>query len=153
MEQTLVLIKPDALQRELAGEIITAFERKGMKIVGLKMSQLSSKILREHYSHIADKPFFAEIEEFMSSSPVLCVAIEGVDAVNTVREMTGITLSREANVGTVRGKFAMSIQCNLIHASDSLEAAKTEIKRFFSENEIFKYTKITDRVIYSSNEK
>ena len=114
MERTLVLLKPDALQRELVGEIINKFERKGLKLVGLKMSQLTSDILSEHYSHIADKPFFPEIRDFMASTPVICLAIEGVDAVDTVREMTGITLSRTADTGSIRGQFAMSIQCNLV---------------------------------------
>ena len=153
IERTLVLIKPDAFQRELIGEIITAFERKGLKIVGLKMKHLSDEILKEHYLHISDKPFFPEIQSFMSSTPVICMAIEGCEAIDTVREMSGVTLSRTADTGSIRGRFAMSVQCNLIHTSDSKESASIEINRFFSENELFEYNKITDVVIYSSNER
>ena len=153
MERTLVLLKPDAIQRELLGEIISRFERKGLKIVGLKMSQLDTSILEDHYSHIADKPFFPEIRDFMASTPVVCMAVEGVGAVSTVREMAGVTLSRTADNGSIRGEFAMSIQCNLVHTSDSLENAQEELDRFFLEEEIFEYNKITDIVIYSSNEK
>jgi nucleoside-diphosphate kinase len=153
MERTLVLLKPDSIQRELVGNIINRFERKGMKIVGLKMSQLDSDILVDHYKHISDKPFFPEIRDFMSSTPVVCMAVEGVDAISTVREMAGVTLSRTASNGSVRGDLAMSIQCNLIHTSDSLESAEVELARFFNQDEIFEYNKITDIVIYSSNEK
>ena len=153
MERTLVLLKPDSIQRELVGNIINRFERKGMKIVGLKMSQLDSDILVAHYKHISDKPFFPEIRDFMSSTPVVCMAVEGVDAISTVREMAGVTLSRTASNGSVRGDLAMSIQCNLIHTSDSLESAEVELARFFNQDEIFEYNKITDIVIYSSNEK
>lgn len=153
MERTLVLLKPDAVQRELLGEIIGRFERKGLKIVGLKMSQLTDEMLASHYSHIADKPFFPEIASFMASTPVVCMAIEGVDAVETVRSMTGATLSRSADTGSIRGTYAMSIQCNLIHTSDSKENAAIELDRFFLKSEIFEYNKITDVVIYSTNEK
>jgi len=153
MERTLVLLKPDSIQRELVGNIINRFERKGMKIVGLKMSQLDSDILVDHYKHISDKPFFPEIRDFMSSTPVVCMAVEGVDAISTVREMAGVTLSRTASNGSVRGDLAMSIQCNLIHTSNSLESAEVELARFFNQDEIFEYNKITDIVIYSSNEK
>ena len=152
MQRTLVLVKPDAIQRELAGTVISAIERKGLKIVGMKMTVLTDEILRAHYSHIADKPFFANIRNFMMSTPVIAVAVEGIDAVQTVRRVSGITLAREADAGTVRGTMAMSIQCNLIHASDSVEVAETEIKRFFEPSELFTYSKVLDQFIYAPGE-
>ena len=152
MEQTLILIKPDAIQRELIGRIINIFERKGLKIIGLKMMQLTDKLLEDHYSHLADKPFFGEIKEFMSSTPVICMCLEGIESVETVRRMTGITLSREAGPGTVRGDLAMGIQSNLIHASDSKENAKLEVARFFNKNELFYYNKVLDSIVYAKKE-
>ena len=152
MERTLVLIKPDALHRELAGEIMTRIERKGLKVVALKMLSMSDALLKDHYSHIADKPFFGEISDFMKSTPIIALVVEGVDAVQTVRDLTGATLARQAEVGTIRGDFAMSVQCNLVHSSDSIETAGQEVERFFRADEIFSYPKVTDRVIYNSNE-
>jgi nucleoside-diphosphate kinase len=152
MERTLILIKPDAIQRERAGEIVSAIERKGLQIIGLKMVALTDEVLREHYSHIADKPFFVNIRNFMKSTPVIAMAVAGVDAVQTVRTMCGVTLARSAAPGTLRGSMAMSVQCNLVHASDSLEVAEVEIARFFSQSELFKYEKILDRVIYAPGE-
>ncbi len=152
MERTLILIKPDAVQRGLAGEVLSRFERKGLKIVGMKMMKLTSKILKEHYSHIADKPFFPGIAAFMQSSPVIAVCIEGLDSVDTVRRLCGVTLSREAQVGTIRGDFAMSIQTNIVHASDSKKSAKEEVKRFFDSKELFKYGSVLSTNIYSSDE-
>lgn len=152
MERTLILIKPDAVQRGLAGEVLNRFERKGLKIVGMKMMKLTKKVLKEHYSHIADKPFFPGIAAFMSSSPVIALCLEGLDAVDTVRGICGVTLSREAQVGTIRGDYAMSIQTNIVHASDSKAAAKEEIKRFFDNKELFRYEKVLASNIYSSDE-
>ncbi|MFT5165979.1 MAG: nucleoside-diphosphate kinase [Saprospiraceae bacterium] len=152
MERTLILIKPDAIQRGLAGSVLNRFERKGLKLAGVKMMQLSDELLREHYSHIADKPFFPGIATFMKSSPVIAVCIEGLDCVDTVRRLCGITKAREAEVGTIRGDFAMSIQTNIVHASDSLENAKAEVKRFFNESELFSYDLALATNIYSSDE-
>lgn len=152
MEKTIILLKPDAIQRELVGEIITRIERKGLKIIGMKMMQLNDEILDEHYAHLADLPFFEEIKAFMKSSPIICLCVEGVDAIETVRNITGITLSRKAQVGTIRGDFGMGIQSNLVHTSDNLENATLEIKRFFEYNEIFSYEKLLERLIYSSQE-
>ena len=152
MEKTVILIKPDAIQRELAGEIITKIERKGLKIVGIKMMQLTDEILKVHYSHLAHKPFFSEITDFMKSTPIICICAEGIDAVETVRRLTGVTLSREAKPGTIRGELAMGVQSNLVHTSDTVENAKTEIDRFFNENEIFQYSKLLDQVIYAKKE-
>jgi len=152
MQRTLLLIKPDAIQRGLIGQIITRFEQKGLKIVGIKFSKLSDSLLSEHYSHLADKPFFAGIRRFMQSTPVIAICLEGLDCVDTVRRLCGITKSREADPGTIRGDLAMSIQANLVHASDSLETANKEVARFFNESELFDYQSALTRAIYSEDE-
>lgn len=153
MERTLVLIKPDALQRDLAGEIIRIFERKGLKLVGIKMMTLTDTLLDEHYSHLAGRDFFAEIKTFMRSTPVIACCWEGVDCVNTVRLLCGITKAREAAPGSIRGDYAMSVQANLVHASDSLETASVEIERFFKPEELFDYEDALNPFVYSSREK
>lgn len=153
MERTLVLIKPDAIQRDLAGEIIRIFERKGLKLVGIKMMTLDDALLDVHYSHLAGRDFFGEIKTFMRSTPVIACCWEGVDCVNTVRVLCGITKAREAAPGTIRGDLAMSVQANLVHASDSLETAVVEIERFFSSDELFDYEDVLSPFIYSSREK
>ena len=147
-EQTLVLLKPDALQRDLLGEIIRRFEMKGLKIVGLKFIRLTEKLLDEHYSHLTDKPFFGSLKQFMLQTPVVGLVLEGYDAVSEIRKIVGSTNPREADAGTIRADFSMTVPSNLIHASDSPEAAATEIKRFFTDAEIFDYEKITDRFIF-----
>jgi len=152
-EQTLVLLKPDALQRNLLGEIIHRFEARGLKIVGMKMIQLSDAQLDEHYSHIKDKPFFPGNKAFMSSYPVVGIVLAGIRAVNVVRTMLGPTKGHEAPPGTIRGDFSMSTQANMAHASDSIDAAKAEVKRFFSPGEIFSYAKLDFDLSYSDDEK
>ncbi len=152
-EKTLVLIKPDAIQRGLVGEIIKRFERKGLKIVGMKMMSLDEAVLREHYAHIADKPFFPGVSSFMQSSPVIAMCVEGLEVVNAVRLITGITKAREAECGSIRGDFAMSVACNVIHASDSTEAAQAEVKRFFKTDEIFEYDKGEYIHVYARDER
>ncbi|MBI5414691.1 nucleoside-diphosphate kinase [Candidatus Peregrinibacteria bacterium] len=152
MERTLVIIKPDAIQRGLIGEITSRFEKKGLKLLGTKMMTLEDAVLREHYAHIADKPFFPGICEFMKSSPVIVQCWEGLEAVNAVRKICGITKAREADAGTIRGDLAMSVQCNVVHASDSLEAAKDEVPRFFNNNELFEYRKSEYLHVYSKDE-
>lgn len=153
MERTLVLIKPDALQRDLAGEIIQIFEHKGLKLVGIKMMTLSDELLNEHYSHLVGRDFFAEIKTFMRSTPIIACCWEGVDAVNTVRLLCGITKAREAAPGTIRGEYAMSVQANLVHASDSLETAQVEVERFFKSEELFDYEDVLQPFVYSSRER
>ena len=140
-EKTLVLIKPDGVQRSLIGEVMMRFERKGLKLVGLKMMTLDEAVLREHYAHIADKPFFPGVSDFMRSSPVIAMCWEGLEVVQAVRLLCGITKSRAAEAGSIRGDFAMSVACNVIHASDSVETAMKEVPRFFNPDEIFKYDK------------
>ncbi len=139
MEKTVVLVKPDGVQRGLIGEIIHRFERKGLKLVGLKMISLTDAILDEWYVHHKDKPFFPGLKSFMMEYPVVAMALEGTEAASVVRKMIGITKSREAEPGTIRGDFGMSQQYNLIHASESKEAADREIKLMFTEDELFEW--------------
>ena len=130
-ERTYVMLKPDALQRGLAGEIIRRIEAKGYRLVQAKTIVLDEPILREHYAHIADKPFFPETVEYMTSGPVLAIIWEGENAIAGIRQLMGATKFADAKAGTIRGDFASSTTFNLIHGSDSPEAAEIEIKRFF----------------------
>lgn len=153
MERTLILIKPDAIQRSLVGDIIKRFERKGLKLIGIKMMSLDEAILREHYAHIADKGFYPGVERFMMSSPVIALCVEGLEVVNAVRLIIGITKARQADAGSIRGDFAMSVSCNVIHASDSAESAKMEVKRFFKADELFQYSKGEYEHVYGEDER
>jgi len=147
-QKTLVLLKPDALQRDLLGEVVGRFERKGLKLVGMKFIRLTDAMLEEHYAHLSDKPFFASLKQFMMQTPVVGMVLDGYDAISEVRKIVGSTNPREADAGTIRADLSMNVPSNLIHASDSVEAAEAEIKRFFSEEEIFEYEKITDRFVF-----
>lgn len=153
MRRTLVILKPDSVNRSLMGRIITRFEEKGLKVVGLKMEHLNIYKLKEHYSHHVDKPFFSEIVKYMSSIPCVLMVIEGKDSVNVVRKIVGETNGRNAAPGTIRGDFAMSVQSNLVHASENDEVAKYEIKRFFKDEELFNYDKMNFNWIYAESEK
>ena len=152
-EQTLVLIKPDAIQRGLVGQIIGRFELKGLKLVAMKMMSLDEAVLREHYAHIADKPFFPGVAQFMQSTPVVAMVWQGLEVVDAVRRITGITKAREAEAGSIRGDFAMSVACNVIHASDGAEAAEAEVKRFFNSDEQFTYDKSEYMHVYAEDER
>lgn len=152
MEQTLVLIKPSGVIRCLIGDIIARFQHKGLIISGLKMMQLDEKILREHYAHLVDRPFFPDLLNSMMRTPVIAMCIKGVDAVHVVREMTGATNGRKAAPGTIRGDFSMSGQENIVHASDSVENAIIEINRFFKPEEVFDYTDNTFKYLYAPDE-
>jgi nucleoside-diphosphate kinase len=153
MEQTVVLVKPDGVQRGLIGEIITRFERKGLKLSAIKMISLSDALLEEWYSHHKDKPFFPGLKSFMQSYPVVAMLWEGIDAAVTVRKMIGTTKAREAEPGTVRGDFAMSQQYNLIHASESPEAAERERAIMFEKAEIFDWEKVDNIHVYLDEER
>ena len=143
MERTLILIKPDALQRNLMGEIISRFERKGLKIVGMKMITLDDAVLDEHYAHHKDKSFFSDLKNFMKSSPVVAFVLEGPNVIRAVRIIVGATQPAEADAGSIRGDLSISASgANLVHASDSAETAEEEIKRFFNQDELFSYAKI-----------
>lgn len=152
MEQTLVILKPSAVERCLIGEIISRIQKKGLIITGLKMMQLDEPILREHYSHLVDRPFFPSIVESMTATPVVVMCLKGVDAVSVFRQMTGVTNGRNAAPGTLRGDLCMSGQANIIHASDSVDNARIEIGRFFSPSEIFDYTPSYTKFLYSDDE-
>jgi nucleoside-diphosphate kinase len=152
MERTLILIKPDAIQRGLIGRVITRFEDKGLKVVGIRFLKLTDELCAEHYSHLADKPFFPAIRRFMQQTPVIALCLEGLDCVETVRLLCGITKARAAAPGTIRGDWAMSIQANLVHASDSPETAIKEVSRFFKDSELFEYESARTSTIYSEDE-
>ena len=153
LERTLLLIKPDAIQRGLIGEIISRIEHKGLKFVGFKMMRLADDLLTEHYSHIRHQPFFSKLVAFMKSTPVIACCVEGLDAVATLRGITGITKSREAQPGTIRGDLGMSIQTNLVHTSESIEVAEKEVRRFFNDGDLFEYPHLLSSVIYSDDER
>ena len=152
MEITLVILKPSAIQRGIMGEIISRFERKGIQIVGMKMVELTDEILNEHYSHLAGKSFFGRVKAGMQTSPVVVMALKGLDVINVVRKLAGVTNGREAEPGTIRGDYSMSVQENIVHASDSQETAQAELKRFFSEKEIFNYSHYLIPFLYANDE-
>ena len=152
-EKTLIIIKPDALNRSLVGEIISRFERKGLKLVAMKMIRLDDAILADHYGHLADKPFFPRIAKFMKGWPVIVLALEGLEAVASVRLITGETMGRRADAGTIRGDFSMSVQANIVHASDSVENAVKEINRFFKPEELHGWERLDLEVLYAEDER
>lgn len=133
LERTLVLLKPDCVQRFFCGEVLGRFEKKGLKIVGLKMRQFDKALLEKHYEVHKERPFYPSLVKFMSSGPAVAVAIEGKDAIEVVRKLMGKTNSRQAEPGTIRGDLGMSFSTNLVHGSDSPEAAKKELALFFPE--------------------
>jgi nucleoside-diphosphate kinase len=133
MERTLILLKPDALQRGLAGRILARFEDKGLKIVGLKLMQISQELAARHYEQHKERPFYAGLVEFMTSRPVVALALEGIDAIAICRKMMGKTFGADAEPGTIRGDYGVSRSYNLIHGSDSPEAAARELQLFFPE--------------------
>lgn len=137
MEKTLVILKPDAMDRRLYGTVLLRFEQQGFDILGAKLMLLSPSLLREHYAHVADKPFYPEIEAFMSSRPVLVLALAGDNIIARVRELLGPTNSKVAPKGTIRGDFGTEMMRNVCHASDSPAAAEAEIRRFFRPDEVF----------------
>jgi nucleoside-diphosphate kinase len=136
-ETTLILFKPDAVEKKLVGPVLARFQAAGFKIRGIKMMQLDEEVLREHYAHIADKPFFPEIVAFMSKTPVVALALEGENVIAQVRDLLGPTNSKAAPAGTIRGDFGEDMMINVCHASDSPEAAAAELKRFFRDGEVF----------------
>jgi nucleoside-diphosphate kinase len=139
MQRTLILLKPDAVAKKICGKVITRFEDAGLTIRGCKMIRLTPTLLRDHYAHIADKPFYPEVEEFMASVPVIAMVLEGEDSIAQIREMLGVTDSRKAAPGTIRNAFGVDMMINVAHASDSPESAEAEVRRFFSEEELFTY--------------
>ena len=152
MQVTVVLLKPSAVQRGILGEVITRFEKKGIQIVGMKMLCLSDEMVAEHYAHLAHKPFFGRIKESMQASPVVAMALKGVEVINVVRQLAGLTNGREALPGTIRGDFSISVQENIVHASDSPETAEKGLSRFFSESELFTYPQFLLPYTYANDE-
>lgn len=151
-EKTLVLVKPDAVHRGLVGEIIARFERKALKIVGLKMVRISKQLAKEHYAHLASKPFYPDLEEFMTGTPVVAIAVEGKEAVEVVRLIVGPTNATKAPAGTIRGDFSNSTSRNVIHASDSKETAEKEVARFFKKEELFDWKPVAMDYLYAKDE-
>ncbi|MEZ6049482.1 MAG: nucleoside-diphosphate kinase [Planctomycetaceae bacterium] len=139
LERTLLLVKPDGVQRKLIGTIISRFEAKGLKIVGLKMLQVTPELSRQHYAEHVEKPFYPLLEEFITAAPVVAIAAQGVDAISVARTMMGSTNGREAAPGTIRGDYSQSRQMNLVHGSDSPEAAKRELAIYFKQEELIDY--------------
>jgi len=152
MQVTVVLLKPSAVQRGILGEVIARFEKKGIQIVGMKMLCMTDEMVLEHYAHLAHKPFFGRIKESMQASPVVAMALKGVDVVNVMRQLAGATNGREAQPGTIRGDYSISVQENIVHASDSPETAERELARFFSESEIFNYPHFLLPYTYANDE-
>ena len=137
MQRTFIIFKPDCMEQRHVGDVLARFEKAGFTIVGCKMMRLSAAKLREHYAHVADKPFYPEIEQFMSSRPVIAMALEGDNVVQKVRDLLGPTDSRKAAKGTIRGDFGTEMMKNVVHASDTVENAQAELARFFKADELF----------------
>ena len=137
METTLILFKPDAINKNLTGQVLARFEAAGLKVRGLKMLRFNDGLLTEHYAHIASKPFFPEVQKFMQQTPVIALALAGDNVVARVRDLLGPTDSKKAAKGTIRGDFGVDVMVNVCHASDSLETAAAELNRFFQPGELF----------------
>ncbi len=150
MERTLVLLKPDVLQRGLVGRIIARLEDRGLKLSGIKMLQMDDALARRHYEAHVDKPFFAGLKGFMTSSPLIAMAVEGDNAVEVVRTTMGVTNPQQAAPGTIRGDVGIEIGRNLVHGSDSPEAAAHDLGIFFSSGEILDYQRDVDRWVTES---
>lgn len=148
MERTFVMLKPDAIQRGICGEVITRFERKGLKIVGMKMLWITRELAEKHYSEHRGKKFFEGLISYITSSPVIAMVVEGKDAVKLVRDMMGKTNPQESSPGTIRGDYAIELGRNIIHGSDSLASAEREIALFFTKNEILDYKLANETWIY-----
>ncbi len=144
MERTLILLKPDAVQRALVGEIVARFESKGLKIVGLKMLHVDEALARRHYAPHVEKPFFGSLLRFITSSPLVALALEGTNAIARVRAIVGATSPDDAAPGTVRGDLSADLTLNLIHASDAPETARAELSLFFADGELMDYRRCDD---------
>ena len=152
MEKTLVILQPCCLQRGIIGEVVQRFEKKGLQLCGMKMIQLTDEVLKEHYSHLAHKPFFKRIKDSMMISPVIVCCWKGLDAIQVVRAMAGPTNGRQAPPGTIRGDYSMSVQENIVHTSDSAETAAIELARFFNDDEIFEFNQHQLDFLYANDE-
>ncbi len=139
-ERTLILLKPDCVQRRLMGKIISRFEEKGLNLIGLKMLQVTPALAKQHYAEHVQKPFYPGLEKFITASPIVAIVIEGLEAIRVIREMLGATSGLKAAAGTIRGDYSSSRQMNLVHASDGPEAAAREIALYFKNEELFAYS-------------
>jgi nucleoside-diphosphate kinase len=137
MQKSLIIFKPDCMEKRNVGSVLSRFEKAGFTVIGCKMTRLKPTVLREHYAHVAHLPFYPEIEAFMSSRSVIVLALQGENVVQEVRDLLGPTDSRKAPKGTIRGDFGTDMMTNVVHASDSVENGIAEIARFFSSDEIF----------------
>ncbi|MFP6770249.1 MAG: nucleoside-diphosphate kinase [Planctomycetaceae bacterium] len=152
-ERSLILFKPDCVQRRLAGQLLTRIEDKGMKIVGMKMLQVTEELAGRHYAEHVDKPFYPLLEEFITAGPVIALVVEGPEAISVMRNLMGPTNGREAAPGTIRGDFGASRQMNLIHGSDGPEAAAREIGIYFADEELCHYEPTLEPWVCADDEK
>lgn len=152
MERTLVLLKPDCVQRRLVGRILSRFEDKGLNIVAMKLMRVTTELARRHYAEHVEKGWYPTLEAFITGSPLVAAIIEGPEVIRVVRDMVGPTNGLNAPAGTIRGDFSSSRQMNLVHASDSPEAAAREIDIFFAPNEVFEYTPVIDPWLRAADE-
>ncbi|MGL4669621.1 MAG: nucleoside-diphosphate kinase [Methanobacteriaceae archaeon] len=148
MEKSFVMMKPDAVKRRLIGKILNRFEEKGLQVIGVKMLQISESLAKEHYGEHSEKPFFNDLVEYITSAPVLAMVIKGDDSISTIRKMVGATNPKEADLGTIRGDYALDMGRNIIHASDAPESAKREVALFFNDNEVCEYSTLDESMIY-----
>lgn len=139
IQKSFVMMKPDAVARRLMGKVLTRFEEKGLKIVAMKLISIDEDLAKNHYGEHKDKPFFNDLVSYITSSPSLAMVIEGDDAISLIRKIVGATNPKEADLGTIRGDYAMDMGRNIIHASDAPESAEREISLFFEESEIYEY--------------
>ena len=147
-ERTFIIVKPDAVQRGLTGEIIKRFEQRGLRIIGMKFMQISRELAEKHYAVHAERPFFGSLVDYIVSAPVVVMALEGTDAVKAARGTIGATKPSESPAGTIRGDFALEIGRNLVHGSDSVENGQIEVANFFSEDELVSWGRNTDEWIF-----
>jgi len=152
MERTLILCKPDCVERRLVGRVLTRFEDKGLNIIAMKMLRVTPELAKQHYAEHVEKPFYPELEEFITGAPVVAAVLEGLEAIRIVREMLGATSGLKAVAGTIRGDFSSSRQKNLVHASDSSESANREIAIYFSEDELCPYEPTITRWLRAEGE-
>ena len=152
MQRTLVLLKPDCVQRRLIGTIIKRFEDKGLNIVAMKMIQVTPELSRQHYAEHVEKPFYPSLEEFITSAPVVAMAIDGLEVIKVVRDILGATSGLKASAGTIRGDYSSSRQMNLVHASDSEESAARELELYFQEQELCGYEPVATAFMRAGDE-
>ncbi len=152
IQRTLVLLKPDAVQRRLIGQLISRFEAKGLNIVAMKMLQVTPDLAKKHYAEHVEKPFYPSLESFITSAPIVAMAVDGLDVIQVVRDMLGATNGLSAAAGTIRGDFSSSRQMNLVHASDGPEAARRELELYFDESDFCGYDPVLTPFLRAADE-